>query len=480
MPALLKSLDKAGFAAEKGEFSFWDLVQQTCKGVIPDTLANNPWPNTYIAAKFAEGGELPGIDRYWQLREDEAIVLVGTTAPPAAYFSYQTVMITRGDDPDTAIDEQQVRLGIPVGDTVNIGTVRTIGPDTHEQPIVYIITGNRETERLVRAAVLKAGYPASIINVETISPIIAPLGRGKAGSFFAFVHRVAVPVDKPAVETYAKEPPYDIFRVTPVDPATGEVGTEVVLPLEGNEEPVPTLRVRGTGQTEWSLYPALKRLRAAILATHGQALPYRELDTKLWELVTPNGRELKMPDPYVGLQRGYQVLGGTHDTNYLATYPNFLLRQNEEEFVIVYGVNHAKTGKATYSSFSLYADTDRWFGMKDGTTLSPAFEGSAEQYLPGDPDAQYLYAYKVARDCGDEEFCMTAQEGFIDIDGNEFACDLYDYYGDGHKIGPFVLDQAEMFFLFRSYMEPATNVAPDDNELLYDRAVYFGPYFNEP
>jgi hypothetical protein len=24
-------------------------------------------------------------------------------------------------------------------------------------------------------------------------------------------------------------------------------------------------------------------------------------------------------------------------------------------------------------------------------------------------------------------------------------------------------------------MEPSTSVAPDDNELLYDRAIYFGP-----
>ena len=38
----------------------------------------------------------------------------------------------------------------------------------------------------------------------------------------------------------------------------------------------------------------------------------------------------------------------------------------------------------------------------------------------------------------------------------------------------------EMFFIFRNYMEPATKVGPDDNELVYDRAIYFGPYFNEP
>jgi hypothetical protein len=28
-------------------------------------------------------------------------------------------------------------------------------------------------------------------------------------------------------------------------------------------------------------------------------------------------------------------------------------------------------------------------------------------------------------------------------------------------------------------MEPATLVGPDDNELLYDRAIYFGPYLAE-
>jgi hypothetical protein len=28
-------------------------------------------------------------------------------------------------------------------------------------------------------------------------------------------------------------------------------------------------------------------------------------------------------------------------------------------------------------------------------------------------------------------------------------------------------------------MEPATKSAPDDNELLYDRAIYFGPYFTK-
>ena len=33
--------------------------------------------------------------------------------------------------------------------------------------------------------------------------------------------------------------------------------------------------------------------------------------------------------PYVALQRDYQIIGGTRDTNYLANYPNFMLRSDE-------------------------------------------------------------------------------------------------------------------------------------------------------
>ncbi len=50
-------------------------------------------------------------------------------------------------------------------------------------------------------------------------------------------------------------------------------------------------------------------------------------------------------------------------------------------------------------------------------------------------------------------------------------------WGIPYNSSDLVMDEDEMFFIFRSYMEPATNVSPDDNELLYDQAIYFGPYF---
>jgi hypothetical protein len=211
-------------------------------------------------------------------------------------------------------------------------------------------------------------------------------------------------------------------------------------------------------------------------------------------------REVLLEKPYVGLQRGLFLFGATRDTNYLATYPTFMLRQDVSEFVIVYGVNHQKTGKATYSSFSIYADKDRWFGLINGTTLSTDFDqggqpgDSARRFLcPGDPSqcpagVEYLYAWKVARDCGDEPYCMDVKvnddpsKPFNGIDDVPYACSLWDVYstpGNPINLGPFDLDKAELFFLWRSYMEPATKVGPDDNELIYDRAIYFGPDFSE-
>jgi len=479
----MDTLHKAGFGVQEGDLGFCDLVKLTCEGKVRDALANNPWPNAYITINLDphEGVPRPPIDYIWQLREDEAIVLIGQTPPAAAYFSYQSFVMFPPGSP--------LRTGVAFGDTINIGTVHTIGPDRVDRPIVIIITGHREAERRVRAAARAAGYPDAIINVETISPVIAPLGisrDGKEASWLGFVHRVAVPQDRAALEEYIKDPPYRVFRVTPVDPATGEVGKDPALAPD--PEPVPVLRVRGTGHTEMELYPALKRLRAAILEVHGTDGKCeggcKELDTHIWTTVTrENNREVAIEKPYVGLQRGIQVLGTGRDTNYLATYPNFMLREGTDEYVIAYGVNHQATGKVTYSSVSIYADKDRWIGPKDATFLSPGFPGSAERYLPGDPDAKYLYAIKVARHCdeADKPFCMEVkQPDFIDKDGNPYACELGDFLDRDENVHEWNLNEHEMFFLFRSYMEPATNVSPDDNELLYDRAIYFGPYFEEP
>lgn len=450
VPQLQERLAAAGFSLHEGTVGFMDAVKECCEGNLIDTLGNNPWPSTYVIPQGLTPPEYPQPFRpwVWQLREDEAIVLVGQTPPPAAYFSYGTFV--------AFLPGNRNKVAVPVGDGFNNLTINTNGPDPFNRPIVYIITGHRDTERLVRAAALAAGYPASIINVDTVSPVIAPLGIGPKGSLIFLLHRVTIAEDPDALIDYIKNPPYRVFRVTP-----NPVGATPAL--EPDPQPVPILRVRGTGHTEMELYPALKRLREAILKEYA-GTPHLMLDTHVFA----GGRRFA-EKPYVGLQRGLDVLGATRDTNYLATYPNFMLREGVDEFAIVYGVNHQATGKATYASFSAYADPARMFGL--ATTYSPDFGDSARQYLPDDPDADMLYAWKIARHCAEgEAYCMEVNQPTFE-----------DMWGEPYECQPQLdLNSEEMWLAFRTYLEPATKTGPDDNELIYDQVIYFGPYFEEP
>ncbi len=141
--------------------------------------------------------------------------------------------------PSTGISPTPTAIaGVAVGDTTNIGTIRTIGPDRVNRPIVYIITGNRETERRVRAAALNAGYPDAIINVEKIAPAIFPLSDGtQPGSTFYIAHRVDVPESESDLESYIKYPPYAVFRATP----------NVHLPADPEPVPVAGISTRPSG-----------------------------------------------------------------------------------------------------------------------------------------------------------------------------------------------------------------------------------------
>ena len=496
VPQFQQNLQAAGFNVHQAAFSYMDFVKLACTDILPSALANNPWPNAYLvltdthlledpndARMYDPRG--PRYDRnfWWQLREDEAFVLVGETPPEVRYFSFSTYAYFLPDDPlTTGVDEARQPRGIAVGDTTNIATIHTIGPDPFLAPIVYIITGNRETERRVRTAALAAGYPAAIINVEAISPIIAPLGIGPQDTVFALGLRNAVAANQADLTEYIVNAASHMkaFRVTPLN-ANGELQAEPVFP--DDPEPVPVLRPKGTGYTEMDLYPALKSLRAAILNRYASLFPgdpgygFKELDTDIWSIA--NDKILTCEKPYAQLQRGTFATACTRDNNYLATGPLFTLRNNVDEFVIVYGVNHQATGKSTYASFSLYGHPFKQIGL--GTMLSTKFDrrpdgtgepgDSARQYLaPDDPYYEYadkLYAWKVARDCAeDEPYCLEVDNQFESPVGDDYTCPLYLKYENGDDW---------LWFIFRNYMEPATKVAPDDNELLYDRAIYFGP-----
>ena len=459
-------LGRAGFQLQTGSIEYLDTVKEACLKRLPDALGNNPWPNAYLSLALpnplGSSYELPN-PWSWQLREDEAVLIVGKTPPPAAYFSYQTwVAALPGDyayDPVTKAKTLATRRSIAVGDATNIATVRTKGRDPADRKIVYVVTANRTTEARLRTALRTAGIADESINVETISPVIAPLGIGPAGSIFFWAQRVAVPDDEDALTSYIKSPPYTVYRVTPTSP------------LATDPEPLPVLRTRGTGYTEMGLWPAVKRLRQAILEKEGAASPKltaTELVPRIWQTKLPGTGQLELLEkPFAGLQVGSFLWAATRDTNYFQS-PYFMLRSAVDEYVIVFGVNHQKSGKATYSSVSVYLEPNqetgpgREFGL--GTVLDRTFGQSARYYLPDDPQADSLYVLKLARSCrGTGPACLEIKAPpQVDMNGIHYDCDP-----------PIDLETKLMYYVVRGYMEPATKVGPDDNELVWDRGIYF-------
>ncbi len=447
VPKLVQLLESDGFEVNVGGFMVLNAVGNVCAGKIPTTWYNNVQP--YIVAKLPLYGEKTArmIPPSYLLRQDEAVLLVGSTPPPMAYFSFQTFLLgrynpkTNGYDPNTGgFFRPYEMLFSYVGDAVNSLTIRTTGSTPYNRPMALISTGHRKTQERLRAALVAAGYPAAVINTETLPPSLIRFGYENADQFL-FLMRTALPVGgEAALEEYKKNvvdpnlSPMRVFRVRP----------KAEFPKD--PLPAPVLRTRGTGHTEMDLYPTMEKLREAILIRHGGGFTADELDTFV-----------PVPEGYPAIQRDVVWLGAGQegsagygrDANYLSS-PSFELP--DDGFAIVYGVNHAATGKATYSGASVYVNKTLAAGVSGADSADFAnFPDTASSYLPGEPDASKFYVWKVARNCYGDPLCMEAKS----------------------PCTPKIAPDAPVRIGFRAYAEPATKTGPSDVELLYDRVIVF-------
>jgi hypothetical protein len=203
--------------------------------------------------------------------------------------------------------------------------------------------------------------------------------------------------------------------------------------------------VRGTGDTEMALAPALRDLREAILNRHS--------DLQATELVT----EAAPGQEYECLQKEINGYGPTRDSLYMRTDSTFKLPDSPEDFLIVYGVNHEAAGKATYASLTVYEDSLMAAVAGDH---SRRYAGSAADYLPDHPQGDVLYAWKIARDCQGDPRCLeVTMEGCPKIDLSQLP---------------------DLLLVWRMYQEAATGLGPTPGEILYDQAILFSSPASTP
>ena len=447
--AFTANLERDGFRVTPGDPIKFDPIGKYCETGTryPNALYAN-YGAPYTAAALGPSprvmdilpdelknvvGELP----IFRLAPDEAIVLAGLTPPPEAYFSYQIYLATRKfpgkDKPDLLLNS--------LGDTVNLQTINTIGPDPFERPMVFIFTADQGVEARIRAALRRAGYPASIINTVVVPSATLKMGFERGSDTFLVANRNALWADKTAGHAYVENPTFRVARVTPRVEATFD-------PF-----PAPPLRVRGTGQTEIDLTPTLAKLRDAIVAR------YEGLGYSAEEYIT----KTVAYEGYDFTERQVTTLGDTRDALYLGAgdLPEFGLTDamtlKEGEFLIAYGLNHMATGKATYVNLNSY--TSGQSKMALGSAFPVDLKDSAYQFLSG-PDAEMTYAYKISRNCAGEDFCLTLA---VPIEGCKNKDDGTDILTDTSPLG----------IIFRLYLEPPTSIGAAFPEVVYDRVIKF-------
>ena len=463
--AFKQALEKNGFNVQQGGIGYFDIIKVYNSGVLPSAYGNNPTtkyltyfvppaPGHKVPELFAQIATTLGVSAnfspFWNLGPDEAVIFVGGTPPECRYFSYDHYIVDRTYGNETRW------LFANLADTVNNLVINTIGTpngtsgNPFNQTTIIVATADRAIDQRIRMAAQSAGYSGDIFNTQVLPSAMLNMGLENNSDTFAIILRPALYEDKQAGDDYLNKTPAVILRVTPKES------------LKLDPYSYPELRVRGTGTTEFDLMDDLEQLRDVILNKYG-GLKAKELPVSQ---VVPVGSD--------AIQRGIDGIIPDNDACYLwsanqtvssptPSFPNlslyydFLrnppitLGNDTNEFIIVYGVNHVATGKAIYQNFGIFG-ADVFNGVGAITDLD--FNGSAEEYLPDNPNAKYLYVYKVARNCNGDPHCFEVPTG-------------PGAYG-------IALDQP-VYIFWRAYLEKATKTGPSYSEIVYDKAIKFDP-----
>ncbi|HIH03951.1 MAG TPA: hypothetical protein HA263_08925 [Methanoregulaceae archaeon] len=438
LSALVSAFDAAGFVVQEGKLEYYDVTGMVDAGLVPSCYAYNP-STPYMVYKLppAPGQSVnntltnaplrPENQGLWidsRLRQDEVVVLVGETPPYCAYFSYQSYFGLRSfpDGPSWASITRR-RVFASLGDSTNNLNVRTAdgSPGPFNSSVLVISSGNRHAKAEAYDALQQAGCPDERVNRDVLPQSLVRMGLDADSDTFVWIHRATL-FDDPVAGKVHENRTFPVLRLTP----------KIELPAD--PLPAPDLKARGSGNfSEIDLVPAVDRLRAAVLARHGTANT-TEPATSIW-----------LGEGWDGIQQGVDMLADIRDTAYLRTDP-FLLGQ--DDFAVFYGVNHAATGRATYSNVCVYGT--RFLNGLSAVT-SRQFGGSVGEYLPGDPAALFLYVWTLARSP------LDANTTLVPTTPGALGIRLDD----------------PLFGGFRAYLDPVTGIGPLWTELAYDRVIVF-------
>lgn len=388
----------------------------------------------------------------YKLRPDEAVVLIGKTPPSAYYFSYRSylglVENQPGKEYSTVYGNDEIGLYhllfASLGDQINnfnIWTENTpkgdVG-DPFNSDTIIISTIDKVINEQVRDALGVAGYSSETMNNDNIPLDLVNIGLDKGKDIFIFLMRIAIWAQASIGQDYLDnlDNLVQVFRVTPEIPYANQTPW-----------PIPTLKKRESGITEFEVLPTARNdldyLRREIIKRYGtNDYEYKDLNTHKWIL-----------DGYEAILHDVAVYGDNRDAAYMRT-DTFQLK-SDDDFLIIYGVNHEQTGKAMFSNTSFYG-VELLNGVL-GVNSTILFKNSANEYFPeGYENSHYYYVYKMARKTDED-------------------CIVIIPYSTGNPLGKaFGVDNNKDAFIgFRVYVDKTSMVGPPLFDIIRDRAILF-------
>ena len=467
----------------------------------------------------------------FRLRPDEAVVYVGPTPPPCDYFSFVPFVFVRHTN---AVVTKGDWLFATVRDPLNHSLIQTEGGPGKPfgTNTMIIFTADQTTYQAITNCAQRAGYPSSMLNVYVLPATNLYLGvdLAKKPDTLAIGIRTANFADAAAKNNYLTNDYYSaVYRVTP---KTLRELNVLEPPPWRNRESTNEWELIAQRAPGWDVTNALARLKAAIVS----ATPHVEVKSfgvTRWFL---DSQDVLKDDPASPAYRQF-VAGESSDTPYLRSATEAGMATNftlgPDDLLVVYGVNHAASGLATYANFALYGDWElspcsalpgdpNWYQIGCNDRIwngvvglnNRSYTGSAAQYLPADPVAtNFLYAAIIVRGSLTARRSGTglvlgwsygALETADEVSGSwsavpDAAAPTHTVScGSAHKFyrvrlpefcvplpnppdplpSPFRLADwipfgAPAFVGYRSYLNPATHSGPSYKNIIPDRALWF-------
>ncbi|MCE7791893.1 hypothetical protein K8O68_05595 [Salipaludibacillus sp. CUR1] len=471
-------LEEKGFVVQEGLLRYEDILKLCSLGIIEDCFGNHagapyalyllppaPNQNPSKGQRPPKGYDPQNPDNYpaniaylspganFKLRPDEAIVLVGKTPPPAYYFSFRSYISFVQNEPEKdysdylTVGNEEIgeyhRLLNSLGDQVNNFNIwtehtqkGTLG-NPYSSSTVIITTADRKINEQMRETLEAAGFSPDIMNNDNIPIGMVNMGLEKGRDHFMFAMRAIVFHD-PAVgkeyltnlKDYVK-----VFRISPKTPVT-----------HLSPWPITTLKRRETYTTEFEVLPharnELTHLRNEIIKKYGSTdYDHTDLKTDIW-----------IVDGYTATVMDVDTVGDNRDASYFRS-ETFQLT-SDDDFIILYGVNHEQTGKAVINNASFYGE-EHLNGVAVAQ-LSVEFKNSASDLFPqGYENEKYYYVSKMSRKNDGKSVPIPYSTG--NPDGKAYGVDNYN----------------DAFIGFRLYVDKEALVGPAHLDVIWDRALLF-------